>query len=84
MSDFKPAIVSTVQVKINVTAAGNIAQDYDVAAGTKKISIAGISAGANLNDAMQVFNVFYGDSLGGGICDNLSAVKTTTQGVTYS
>lgn len=84
MAEFKPAIVSTVQTKIRTTAAGNIAQEDDIAAGTKKVSIAGISAGANLNESMQVFEVFFGSSLGGGICDNLSAVKTTTQGVTIS
>ena len=82
MSEFQQAKVSTVQVKIDTTAAGNIAQSGDITAGTKKISISGISATANLADTMQVFNVFYGESLAGGSVDELTAVKTTTQGVT--
>lgn len=82
MSEFQQAKISTVQLKIDTTAAGNIAQEGDIIAGTKKISIAGISATANLADSMKVFNVFYGESLAGGTFDSLSASKTTVQGVT--
>lgn len=81
MADFKNPKTATVKMKVDTDANGNIAQYSDTPAGTKYISIKGISSTCDLADAEKVFNVFIGDSLGGGTFDNYSAIRTITQEV---
>ena len=81
MANFQNPKTATVKMKVDITSDGNIAQSSDFATSSKYISIKGISATCDLADAEKVFNVFIGDSLGGGTFDNYSAVRAITQEV---
>lgn len=81
MAEFSPAVTASVKMNVPMNGDGFIAQDGDTVAGTKAISIGGISAGANLAGANAVFTAFLGN-IAGGSFDSLTAKKTIVQGVT--
>lgn len=81
MVDFQNPITATVKIKVDTDNNGNIAQYSDIPVGAKYISIKGISSTCSLSDAEKVYNVFIGESLGGGTWDNYSAIRTITQEV---
>lgn len=80
MAEFAPIKTKTVKMKVNTTAAGNIAESGDTVASTKAVSIPGIKAEANLAQASAVFGVFY-STLAGGSYDSLSATQSYSGGV---
>lgn len=80
MAEFKTAKTSTLKVKINLNADGNVAQSGETVKSTKVVSLQGFKAEGNLAQANTVFQAMYGQ-IAQGTYDGLSAVKTTSQEV---
>ena len=80
MAEFANAVTANVKMKIDMTAAGNIAQTGDTAAGSKAPTIKGIKAAATLAEAKTVFDAFYG-TIAGATYDSLTAEKSIKTGV---
>lgn len=77
---FATPTTATVKMNVATTAAGNIAQSGDTAAGNKTFSIPGVKQAATLDEAKTVYDAIIGD-IAGGTFDSLSATKTITVGV---
>lgn len=80
--EFATPTVATVKVKLNTEDGGYVHEKDSEASikGYKLVSMAGIKADANVDEATAVFNAFYG-VIGNVSFDSLSAVKVTTQEV---
>lgn len=80
MAEFGTANVSTLKVKVNTDANGNIAQAGNTVAGNKVLTIPGFKQAGNLANANTFFGAIIG-TLGGGSYDSLTAQKYTVQEV---
>lgn len=80
---WETANVATLKVDVNLTAAGNIAQEGDTVAGKKTITFKGLAASATPANANTVLDKIVGDICGGSY-DSNSKNRSVSQGVEVS